>query len=289
MAAKLTQHRLDGLVRRSRLRIPIEERRSILDELVRAYRALPPGDETAAQRLRQVFLLALVELPPNSVDCAPYARFVAEHVRPEDFAHSHWKSTRQVIALYELLQSFEAAGAELVAPLQELIHHLLFQALDQFEQQGDLEKVFQLLQFAPFTDLVEDDRLRRLRSRAYVYEGRRVQSRRRVLYVYLAVYVLLVTLVLPLLFINAEDGHLQDQIEQGAASTCRRRSSALSATQTGVLVHHHPPLPSVTGMSPPKNTFGRVSPSALAGMGVLTLCGPAGANPGNDPPQKTWN
>jgi len=113
----------------------------------------------------------------------------------------------------ELLYSLEQDDAEITERVNALIRDVLNQALLQFERSKELEKLFVLLQYIPATPLQENDQLRRMRNRAYVYEMRRVRRHRRFLYGYLVVQAILIVLVFPLLFINTENGYIQDQIQ----------------------------------------------------------------------------
>jgi hypothetical protein len=92
--------------------------------------------------------------------------------------------------------------------------NLLRHSLQQFEKRGELEKMLQLLLLAPVLPDMMDAELMRLRNRAYLYEMRRVRRNRRFLYSYLILQVLLIFIVFPLLFINAENRVIQQQIKE---------------------------------------------------------------------------
>lgn len=82
-----------------------------------------------------------------------------------------------------------------------------------FDQRGEMEDVFRLLQLAPASLHMSEADMLRLHHRATLYERRRVRHRRRWLYGYLLLQIVLVGAVFPWLFINAENGRFQQQVE----------------------------------------------------------------------------
>jgi hypothetical protein len=140
-----------------------------------------------------------------------------------------------------------------------------------FERQGDLEKLFTLLQLAPATSMLEDHELQRLHSRAYVYEQRRVQRTRRLLYGYLLVQALLIVLVFPLLFINAENGALQDQIEQAAGVELAEEGRRYFRYSDGLYWALITAASIGYGDITPQTNVGRIIAATLGVFGVVTV------------------
>jgi hypothetical protein len=131
--------------------------------------------------------------------------------------------------------------------------------------------MFQLLQLSPQHLVTSDPELRRLRHRATAYERQRVNRHRRYLSIYLVVQALFVLFVFPLLFINAENGRLQRQVEELADVELGDEGyqpvsfseavywSIITATSIGY------------GDITPTTTTGRIIAATLGTMGVITV------------------
>jgi hypothetical protein len=209
-----TFERAATLVKRSYDQVTAEERKAILNELIELYEVIVQQEELARQ-VRQSFLLALMNEPEVLTE-ATFSSFLAEYFKPEDLDGLQWQEPSQVISLCETLYGFQFPSEAQAEQVKAHVGNLLRHALQQFEQQGDFEKMFRLLHLTPTSSLIEEAELFRLHNRAYLYEMRRMQRNRHFLYGYLILYIILVILVFPFLFINAENGAIQDQIEHAA-------------------------------------------------------------------------
>lgn len=195
-----------------------QDRRQILEELIELHGTLEKGDDRAAQEIRRAFLL-FARSQPTLLAEEPFIEFMANHVEPEDFAGIEWAMPAQIVEFYEALHGAEFYSELGSEKVMNYTRGLLRQALRQFEKNDEYEKMYQLLQRTPIPAANMDAELLRLRDRARMYEMRRVQRRRRLLYGYLILQAFLIVVVFPLLFINAENGAIQDRIEQTIEET----------------------------------------------------------------------
>jgi hypothetical protein len=140
--------RLRALLARSRHRIPTQERVALLDQLIAMYDTLNADEGDVARAVRRAFLLTLQDTPQILME-ERVSQFLAEQIEPEDFAELHWQTPAAVIAYCELLYRFRLRSDVMAAHLQSLERNLLRYALQQYEQQGAYEKMFQLLKLAP--------------------------------------------------------------------------------------------------------------------------------------------
>lgn len=252
------------------------ERRALLASLIERY---DESDEEAAEALRQAFLLTLQEAPDVVVEEA-FLNFLVEHVTPEDLAALSWEMPGRVVHLSEVLYNAPdrlGAEAEQVAraearrkKLTAQVHHLLSEALHQFEARGEMEKVFQLLQIAPATLATSEAEGLRLRNRAYLHELRRVQRNRRILYGYLLLQAVLVTTVFPALFINAENGRLQNRIEDATGVDMDVEERQFLSYTDGLYWSFITAGSIGYGDVTPKTGIGRAIAAILGVMGVIT-------------------
>ena len=113
----------------------------------------------------------------------------------------------------EALYGFRFATDEITEQVRQHIRLLLRRALQHYEEEEQWEKLFLLMRVAPSSPLMRDIELRRLRHIARAYELRRITRNRRWLYSYLTLQAALVVFVFPYLFINAENGEIQRQVE----------------------------------------------------------------------------
>jgi hypothetical protein len=247
---------------------------AVLQELLDLYDHLSKQQEAAAPQVRQAFLQVLGHSPRDLVDLQKSQHvtcFLAEQVEPEDFLGLTWQTPDQVLTYCELLYSFPFENDTQAEHIRAHVRTLLTQALLVFERQGDLEKLFTLLQLAPATSMLEDHELQRLHSRAYVYEQRRVQRTRRLLYGYLLVQALLIVLVFPLLFINAENGALQDQIEQAAGVELAEEGRRYFRYSDGLYWALITAASIGYGDITPQTNVGRIIAATLGVFGVVTV------------------
>jgi hypothetical protein len=273
-SSDLLAQQLTALTRRSRQATDGQVLLSVLNELLALHDQLPSPHDPMASQIRQVFLQGLGRLPSDQVDLQDsqqVVRFLAEQVEPEDFLGLHWQSPDAVLMYCELLNSFPFENETLAERTRDHVRTLLTQALLTFERQGDLEKLFLLLQLAPVADLLGDHELRRLHSRAYVYERRRVQRTRRLLYGYLLVQALLIVIVFPLLFINAENGALQDQIEQTADVELDEEGRRYFGYSDGLYWALITAASIGYGDITPQTDIGRIIAATLGVLGVVTI------------------
>ena len=206
-------NQIDTLLARHHNGVAGKEKTVILDDLIALYKNVADNDQTKAQEIRQTFLYT-VEREPGILSQEQFSRFLAEHIKPEDFAHFRWETPHHVISFCERLYSVEFQTEAVADHVGRHIGNLLRHALQQFELRGEYEKMFQLLRLTPVSSTMSDGELLRLRNVAYMYEMRRVHRNRRWLYGYLIAQIFLVALVFPLLFIYAENGLIQRQVEE---------------------------------------------------------------------------
>ena len=183
-----------------------------LQELLHRYQDAQHESKEATKKVRQDFLTQVAK-SPSLLTKDEYSTFLADHIEPEDFAELNWKDPYHVVTFCETLYRFQSESDLEVTQINSHVSNLLRYALQQFEQQGKLEKMFQLLQLTPTSIEMSDTEVIRLRNRAHLYEVQRIQRARRLLYGYLFVQVVLIFLIFPFLFINAENGRIQRQIE----------------------------------------------------------------------------
>ena len=191
----------------------VEEREANLKKLIALYEDTTLHSGEIAEELREVFLLTLIDIP-DILAKEIFSTFLAEHVQPEDFTRLEWDAPQRVVSISETLYGFPFEDESVSKRVREHALNLLRHSLQQFEKRGELEKMLQLLLLAPVLPDMMDAELMRLRNRAYLYEMRRVRRNRRFLYSYLILQVLLIFIVFPLLFINAENRVIQQQIEE---------------------------------------------------------------------------
>jgi hypothetical protein len=267
-------HQLHDLVNRCEGTLTEQECLKSLDAILGLYEQVSPDDGAAARQVRLAFLTVLRHLRKLELDAETrhqIAHFLAQQVEAEDFGDLRWHSPEEVVAYGELLYSFKYDDPELAKRTHGHAHALLTQALLDFERDGDLEKLFTLFRLAPTTPAVDDREFHRLRSRAYVYEMRRVQHRRRWLYGYLALQILLIAIVFPLLFINAENGALQDRIEQSAQVDLPEEARRYFTYADGLYWALITAASIGYGDITPQTDVGRLIAAILGVMGVITV------------------
>ncbi len=245
-----------------------------LDGLVQLHSTLPDQTNADAKRVRQAFLQVLGHLSPDQVDTAAHQRlayFLAEQVEMEDFADQSWQTPDEVVAYCEMLYTFKVDDPARAERIYDHAHHLLTQALLEFEQRGDIEKLFKLFHLAPTTSSLDDRERHRLRSRVYAYEMQRVQHHRRLLYGYLLIQVLLIIIVFPLLFINAENGAIQDQIEAAADVELPEEARRYFTYGDGLYWALITAASIGYGDITPQTNIGRIIAATLGVMGVITV------------------
>jgi hypothetical protein len=265
-----TKQTVAALLRHRRKHVDPQERLRILEQLIDLYATLPPHDDGAAREVRRAFLLTLEDVPQILAE-ERVSRFLAEHIEPEDFADFPWHAPDAVIAYCDMLYSFRFRSDAMAAHVHVLEQNLLRYALQQYEQRGAYEQMFQLLRLAPASPALTDIELKRLRNRTYLYEMRRVRRNRRWLYGYLIVQVVLIVLVFPLLFIAAENGTLQRLLEVGTQVDLPREASRSFSYTEGLYWSLITAASIGYGDITPQTSIGKGIAAALGIMGVTRL------------------
>jgi hypothetical protein len=253
-----------------------EERKAVINELIALYVDVAQQDEALARQVRQLFLSELMNEPKIWVE-ANFFQLLTEHFKPEDLDGLRWQDPGQVISLCEILYSFQFPSETHAEQIKTHVQTLLQHALQQFEQQKEFEKMFQLLHLTPsYASLIEETEFFRLRNRAYMYETRRVQRNRYFLHGYLTLYVILVTIIFPLLFINAENGAIQDKIEQAAEVDMDEENRQFLSYSDGLYWSVITASSIGYGDVTPVTQVGRIIAATLGIMGVITVAVIAG-------------
>jgi hypothetical protein len=248
------------------------QRQKTVAEIVEEYEQLGEMEregETAVS-LRQKFLQAIQE-EPDLLQKSQFSNFLAKHIQPEEIADLEWESPSSMLLFSESLYHSRFENAEFAQQLNQHASLLLRRALHQYEKEGEMEKMFELLRLAPSYLLHEDEELSRLHYRANAYEIRRVRRNRRFLYGFLLVQIILILFVFPYLFINAENGQLQRQVEELAdvklGDEGYRPIPYSEAVYWSVITAGSIGYGDIT----PSTTTGRIIAGILGIMGVVTV------------------
>ncbi|MEZ4732821.1 MAG: ion channel [Caldilineaceae bacterium] len=237
--------------------------RQLLDQ----YETATPDEQ---QTIRQAFLQFLVE-DIGLLSDTDAARFLAEEIQAEDFEALDWESADTLLLFCDQLYTFPLPDLALREQMRDHVYSLLRQVLHTYENAGKHEQLFTSVQITPKAALGGDEELTRLRHLAYRYEFNRVTRNRRILYAYLVIQALLVVVAFPLLFINAENGALQAQVEeltdveigdegyQLLSYTDALYWSIITAASIGY------------GDITPTTTTGRIIAAVLGTIGVITI------------------
>lgn len=241
-----------------------------LDAILAAYHELETSDGDSARRLRRAFLRNL-DADVDEARRARYGRFLATEVEPDDLEVLEVDDPARAVEVFEALHRFPYDQPSHAARTRAHGEHLLRSALRRFEEARDFDGMLELLRIAPAT-LADDHEIVRLRSRARLFEERRARRRRRWLYTYLAVQAVLVTVVFPLLFINAENGKLQAEIEAAVDVDVEPSTERQSLTfRDGVYWSVITAASIGYGDITPRTTVGRAIAATLGTMGVITI------------------
>lgn len=185
-----------------------------IGELIDLYETLEPDSNDAAA-IRQTFL-SIINQAPRMLEQERPSNFLTSYITAEDFTDYEWEDPEQMVDFCETLYGFRFSSQEMADKLHNHVDILLEKALHHYEQTQEWEKLFQLLRVAPTYPFKNNVELMRLRHRANAYELDRTKRSRYYLYIYLVIQALLVVLVFPFLFIYAENGEIQRQIEATA-------------------------------------------------------------------------
>lgn len=267
MTADASSEQIDELIERTTQASSYQECQDALHELLEIYKE--DGDAEKAPDIRQAYLQALDEWP-DLLQQEEFVYFLIHNVEPSDFAELQWQDPEQVIAIYEGIHSIPFKTEEIAKQATTHVRYFLRHVLRGFEEQGRLEELFQLLQLMP-TVVTRDPELRRLRNRAVLYERHNVHRKRHILHAYLILHVLLVTVVFPWLFIWAENGALQDQIEELTQAEIQQRNVQFFSYSDGLYWSVITAAAIGYGDITPKTTIGRMIASVLGVLGVITI------------------
>lgn len=267
-SVRLPNPSLDELRKRAQGKLSDATRAALLRDVISAHEGVAAdGDDGAA--LRRVFIEVLdADLEE---DRERFGHFLAEHVQPTDFVAIEVESPDQAVRLFRMLSRFRYDTDDRAKQLQRHVEGLLKSALQRFESLGDLERMFRLLQVAPPTNPA-DPELVRLRGRAHLYEMTRARWRRRALYVYLLAQIVLVTVVFPLLFINAENGWIQARLDEAVHIDVDETSDRQFLSYTDGLYWSMITASSIGyGDITPRTNVGRMIAAILGTIGVITV------------------
>lgn len=265
---KVKDEEVARLVAESRSTSTASEYDRILDELLEIYEATEDEAKEADVRLA---VLHVLQAASTTLTANRFARFVAEEVTPSEFEEVDWSEAEEVVDFIELLYRFETTDEDIARRIRQHVRALLRKALRQFEAEGKMEEMFELLQTAPTTrDVMDEAQLLRLRNRAYLYEVRRVKRNRRWLYLFLLLQVVLIVVVFPLLFVNAENGAIQDMIEETSGVDMPEEAQRTYSYFDGVYWSLITAGSIGYGDITPLTRMGRIISAILGIMGVLT-------------------
>lgn len=240
----------------------------LLDELLEIYAS--SEDEETAKAVRYAFLLMLID-NSNILDEEAYCNFLADEVQAEDFGKLTWQEPTDMISFCEKLYGFRFTNDRVMKRVRVYVQRMLVHALRRYEDKGDMEQLFILLRMAPTSPMMSDVELMRLRHRAYIYEMKRTRRNRRTLYGYLIVQAILVVLVFPFLFINAENGEIQRQVEAAADISLGDPGYRLITYSEGLYWAIITAASIGYGDITPLTTTGRMIAAILGTMGVVTV------------------
>jgi hypothetical protein len=145
-----------------------EAKQASLETLLNLYESIETEEKEVAHQIRQVFVRTM-ESSPEIITGDQFTHFLIDKIDIEDFTDLTWDAPHEVLSFWENLHSFRIHKEATADHLREQISHLLKTALQQFEQQGAFEKMFQLIRLAPFSIGSTDPELIRLNNRAYFY------------------------------------------------------------------------------------------------------------------------
>ncbi len=228
------------------------------------------GERVAVpQQLRSAFL-HLVRQEPALLDQEEVASLLAHAIQPEDFDELQWESPEHMIEFCEAVYGIHFSTEEVTKRVRSHVSLLVRQALQQYEQLDNRESLYQLIRIAPISMMMNDTELLRLRHLAHAYEIRRVRRNRWWLYSYLLIQVLLVVIVFPYLFINAENGVIQRQVEELANIELGDEGYRLFSYADGLYWSVITAGSIGYGDITPYTTIGKIMAGLLGTMGVIT-------------------
>jgi len=249
---------------------PAKKAQATVHDVVEQYAQLEETDAETAESLRRSFLLAIKE-DPALLREELFSDFLAQTIEPDDLDKLEWESPGHIMEMSESLYFSRFSNSERAKMLNRHASVLLHKALYQYEKVGDMEKLLRLLRLTPPYLLRQDAELGRLHHRANAYEIRRVRRSRRFLFGYLLLQVALVLVVFPYLFINAENGRLQNEVEELADVELGDDGYQLLTFSEGMYWAIITASSIGYGDVTPTTTIGRVIAGTLGTMGVITV------------------
>lgn len=242
-----------------------------LSEMIDNYQQAKGNDEETAVDLRQAILHEMKD-NPHLLEQRDNVTFLAHEIQADEIAELNWDSPDHMVEFSDSLYQTHFKNDEFAQQLKQHATILLRRALYHFEEEEDnLEKMFRLMRLVPTYLVDQSEELSRLRYRANAYEIRRVRRSRRSLYGYLFLQIILVLLVFPFLFINAENGRLQNQVEQLADVEIGDEGYQLLTYSEGVYWAVITAASIGYGDITPTTTTGRIIAGTLGTMGVITV------------------
>ena len=245
-----------------------QNRKENLINLVELYHQL--DEEEKVKELRSSFINNL-QKEPDLLNDGDIANFLAQEIDSSDLAELEWDSPEQMVQFSEALYQTRFLDEERANNLRAHAITLVSNALYRFEKEGDMEKLINLLSLTPFSFHLNNVELNRIHYRAHMYETRRVRRHRRYLFGYLLTQIFLVLIVFPLLFINAENGRLQNQVEQLTDVEIGDEGYRLIPFTQGVYWSVITAASIGYGDITPRTTTGRIIAAVLGTMGVITV------------------
>ena len=241
-----------------------------LNQIIELYEHLDDKKSETAVALRRSFLKGL-KTNPVRLNQREIASFLVQQIDPEEIAELEWESPSHMMRFSESLYHSPIEDEQFATQLDHHASILLRHALYQYEQKGEMEKMFRLMRLAPSYLLRQNEELSRLQYRANTYEIKRVRRSRRFLYGYLILQILLVLFVFPFLFINAENGKLQRQVEALADVNIGDDGYQLLDYSEGLYWSVITASSIGYGDITPTTTTGRIIAAFLGTMGVITV------------------
>lgn len=215
--------------------------------------------------------LKIIQRNPLLLEYNRFATFLAHCITSEELIKLNWDSPKDMVHFSEMMHRARFRDEKFTTNLTNHVSNLIIRALHQYEKEGQMEKMFQLMRLAPGYLLGQSDELSRLHYQVNNYEVRRVKRGRQILYTYLAIQVLLVLFVFPFLFIGAENGRLQRQVEELTDVKIGDEGYQLLSYSEGVYWSIITAASIGYGDITPRTDTGRMIAAVLGTMGVLTV------------------
>jgi hypothetical protein len=242
-----------------------------LSEMIDKYKQAKGNDEETAVELRHDILQKLKD-NPHLLEERDNVTFLAHEIEADEIAELNWDSPAHMVEFSDSLYQTRFKNDEFAQQLRQHATILLRRAIYHFEEEEEnLEKMFRLMRLVPTYLVDQSEELSRLRYRANAYEIRRVRRSRRLLYGYLICQIVLVLIIFPYLFINAENGRLQNQVEQLADVELGDEGYQLITYSEGVYWAVITAASIGYGDITPTTTTGRIIAGTLGTMGVITV------------------